>query len=186
MIFGIISISKEFVPIFFGQGYDEVVTLINIISPVVLLMGIANVIGTQYLLPTKRQKEYTISVTAGLIINFFLNWLLISKWGALGASIATVLSQLVVDLFQLKNIKNEIDLISVFKTSIKYLFAGLIMFAFCLVVNLLNLVGWTAIIVKIIVGMIVYFGLLLIFKDEYIYAFITKIFNIIKSKVKNK
>ncbi|MBP3596108.1 MAG: flippase [Clostridia bacterium] len=186
LIFGIISISKEFVPIFFGQGYDEVVTLINIISPVVLLMGIANVIGTQYLLPTKRQKEYTISVTAGLIINFFLNWLLISKWGALGASIATVLSQLVVDLFQLKNIKNEIDLISVFKTSIKYLFAGLIMFAFCLVVNLLNLVGWTAIIVKIIVGMMVYFGLLLIFKDEYIYAFITKIFNIIKSKVKNK
>lgn len=186
LIFGIISISKEFVPIFFGQGYDEVVVLINIISPVVLLMGIANVIGTQYLLPTKRQKEYTISVTAGLIINFFLNWLLISKWGALGASIATVLSQLVVDLFQLKNIKNEIDLISVFKISIKYLFAGLIMFAFCLVVNLLNLIGWTAIIVKIAVGMIVYFGLLLIFKDEYIYAFITKIFNIIKSKVKNK
>lgn len=184
LIFGIISISKEFVPIFFGQGYDEVVSLINIISPVVLLMGIANVIGTQYLLPTKRQKEYTISVTAGLIVNFFLNWFMIYKWGAVGASIATVLSQLVVDIFQLRNIRKEIDLISVFKNSMKYLFAGIIMFLFCQIIKIFGLIGWISIIVEIIVGMIVYFGILLIVRDEYIYTFIEKIFSIIKSKIK--
>lgn len=45
LIFGIISISKAFVPIFFGAGYDKVVVLINIISPIVLLLGIANATG---------------------------------------------------------------------------------------------------------------------------------------------
>lgn len=72
MIFGIISISEAFVPIFFGAGYDKAVTLISIISPIILLMGIANVIGTQYLLPTKRQKEYTISVAARSISKFYI------------------------------------------------------------------------------------------------------------------
>lgn len=71
MIFGIISISKAFVPIFFGPGYEKTAILISIISPIILLMGIANVIGTQYLLPTKRQKEYTISVAVRSISKLY-------------------------------------------------------------------------------------------------------------------
>ena len=59
IMFGITSIAESFVPVFFGEGYDKVVILISIISPILLLMGMANVLGTQYLLPTKRQKEYT-------------------------------------------------------------------------------------------------------------------------------
>ncbi len=184
LIFGIISISKEFVPIFFGQGYDKAVILINIISPVVLLMGIANVIGTQYLLPTKRQKEYTISIILGLIINFILNWILITKWDSIGASIATVLSQLVVDILQLKNIKNEIDLKSIFKVSIKYLFAGMLIFVFCQIVKIFNLSNAISIMAQIIVGAIVYFGTLIILKDEYLYSFILKIIDVIKRKLK--
>ena len=62
MMFGISTVSNAFVPIFFGDGYEKVALLIKIISPILLLMGIANVIGTQYLLPTKRQKEYTLSL----------------------------------------------------------------------------------------------------------------------------
>lgn len=186
LIFGIISICKEFVPLFFGEGYDKVVILINIISPVVLLMGIANVVGTQYLLPTKRQKEYTMSITIGLILNFFLNLILISKWDSVGASIATVLSQLAVDILQLRNIRNEIDLKELFKSSIKYLFAGLIMFGACMLVQMFNLENTISIIVKISVGIIVYFSILLIIKDEYIYSFISKIQNIFKNKLKKQ
>ena len=78
IMFGLICISKGFVPIFFGDGYEKAATLICIISPIILLMGLANVVGTQYLLPTKRQKEYTISVTAGIVVNFVLNYILLT------------------------------------------------------------------------------------------------------------
>ena len=47
MIFGIISISKAFTPIFFGPGYEKTAILMSIISPIVLLMGVANVLGNQ-------------------------------------------------------------------------------------------------------------------------------------------
>ena len=75
IMFGIMSISKSFVPVFFGEGYEKVVILINVMAPTILLNGMANVIGTQYLLPTKRQKEYTIAIVSGLLINFILNYI---------------------------------------------------------------------------------------------------------------
>ena len=59
-------------------GYEKTAILMSIISPIVLLMGIANVLGNQYLLPTKRQKEFTISVICGAITNFTINLFLIT------------------------------------------------------------------------------------------------------------
>ena len=121
MMFGISTVSDAFVPIFFGDGYEKVALLIKIISPILLLMGIANVIGTQYLLPTKRQKEYTISIVAGVVVNFILNYILIYKFASIGASIATVLSQIIVEAIQFYVIRNEISFKEVVKYSYKYL-----------------------------------------------------------------
>lgn len=185
LMFGIIAISKEFVPIFFGAGYEKTIILINIISPIILLMGVANVIGTQYLLPTKKQKEYTISVTIGLAVNFVLNLILINLWDSVGASIATVLSQLVVDLLQLRNIKNEIPMKKLIKMSSKYFFSGLTMFGVCVILKqFIHLNSAMSMIMQMIVGAIVYFGILLVLKDEFLFMFLNRGTQIVKSKIK--
>ena len=134
--FGIISVSEQFVPIFFGEGYEKVSVLINIISPILILMGIANVVGNQYLLPSKKQKQYTIAVAIGLIVNFILNFILIKPLrDSIGASVATVISQLIVDGIQIYYVKNDINIWEMFIGAKNYLFASLIMFAICLVVK---------------------------------------------------
>ena len=183
LMFGIISVTKAFVPIFFGNGYDKVVVLINIMSPILVLMGIANVVGTQYLLPTKRQKEYTISVTIGVIVNFFLNYFLIKKYESIGAAIATVLSQLVVDLIQLQYIKDEIDIKGLLVLARKYLLSGIVMFLLCFIVGKfaerLNTGYMIQIVSQVLVGVVVYFAMLIGLKDDYVYKFI----NVIKNKV---
>lgn len=184
LIFGIVSVSKEFVPIFFGKGYDKSIILINIISPIILLMGIANVIGTQYLLPTKKQKEYTFSVTVGLVVNFVLNMILINLWDSVGASIATVLSQLVVDVLQLRNISKEINLKELLKTSVKYFISGIIMFLACLIVKQFISDIVISLIVQIGVGVVVYFGILLLLRDEFLFMYINRVLEILKSKIK--
>lgn len=183
LMFGIISVTKAFVPIFFGNGYEKVVVLINIMSPILVLMGIANVVGTQYLLPTKRQKEYTISVTIGVIVNFFLNYFLIKKYESIGAAIATVLSQLVVDLIQLQYIKDEIDIKGLLVLARKYLLSGIVMFLLCFItgkfVERFNFGHMVEIVSQVLVGVIVYFAMLIGLKDDYVYKFI----NVIKNKV---
>ena len=174
IMFGLISISKNFVPWFFGPGYTKVIILMDIITPIILFMGIANIMGTQYLLPTKRQKEYTISVLVGVIVNFILNYIMISLWKSIGACIATVISQLAVDIMQFYYIRKEINIKNMIKLSYKYLFSGIIMFICCMLVQFV-LSGFICMVVQICVGVIVYFGMLIYFKDEFVFLLIKKI-----------
>lgn len=174
IIFGLIAISKNFVPWFFGQGYDKVVILMNIITPIILFMGIANIIGTQYLLPTKRQKEYTISILVGLIINFILNYIMIHLWKSIGACIATVLSELIVVIMQIHYVKNEINIKEKIGLSYKYLLSSLIMFVFCYIVQF-AITGFYGMVIQIMLGIIIYFGMLILFKDEFIFLLLNKI-----------
>lgn len=176
MMFGIISISKVFTPIFFGEGYEKTAILMSIISPIVLLMGVANVLGNQYLLPTKRQKEYTIAEGIGVGVNFVLNYICISLWSSVGACIATVLSQVVVDYVEFRFLKNEIRLKSVIKLSYKYLFASIIMFIACNCVKLIVSTGIISLILQIVVGISVYGFILIRLKDEYLYMLLRKIY----------
>ena len=184
-MFGLIAISKNFVPWFFGPGYDKVVVLINIISPIILLMGISNIIGMQYLLPTKRQKEFTMSVTIGVIVNFILNFIMIKLWKSVGACIATVVSQIVVDAIQLYEVKNEINLKRMLRISYKYIFSSLIMFGICCLLKLF-LNGFICMVSQIIVGVVVYFGILLYFRDPFVYSLIDKVRVKILGKMKTE
>ncbi len=176
MIFGVISISKVFTPVFFGNGYEKVAILMSIMSPMILLMGVANVLGNQYLLPTGRQKEYTISVGVGVIANLILNYIFISLWESVGACIASVISQLIVDYMQFRQLKNDVKFYKVIKLSYKYLFASIIMFIACSLTKLIVNTGIASIILQVGVGAIVYAFILIRLKDEYLYMILRKIY----------
>ena len=124
-----------FVPLFFGQGYDKVSLLMNVMTPIILIIGMSSVIGTQYLLPTKRQTEFTISVVCGAIVNFILNLSLIGRYGALGAAIGTVIAETAVTSIQLYFVRNDFDLKEILKSSKNYVIASLLMFGFCIIVG---------------------------------------------------
>ena len=183
IIFGLICVSKEFVPIFFGDGYEKTSTLICIISPIILLMGMANVLGTQYLLPTKRQKEYTKSVLVGVGVNFILNYILINLFASIGACIATVLSELAVNIMQFYSVRKEINIKEMLSLSYKYIFASVIMFIVCMFSKLFISTGIMSIIVEMGAGIIVYVCILIILKDEYLYMFIDKVKNKISERM---
>lgn len=181
MIFGIINVGKWFVPIFFGQGYEKVIILMNIISPILLLIGLSNVIGTQYLLPSKRQKEFTFSVIVGAIINFLVNILLIKKYGAIGASIGTVIAEAMVTAIQFYIIRKEVKIFEIIRIGKNYFLATLVMFIINIFVAnyiLINVNGIINIGIQIITGGIVYIVMLLVLKDKFIY----QIINMLKQK----
>ena len=180
--FGIISISNSFVPWFLGEGYEKVIALLYIFPVVVLVIGLSNVLGTQYLIPTSRQNHYTVTVIIGAIINVILCLILIPKYFSLGAVIALVLTETSITISQIIILRKEIPMRTIFGTAKKYLVAGLLMF---LVTSVLGMrvpetVGGTAIVV--VVGVTIYGGALLILKDE----FVRGISNSILDKMKKR
>lgn len=182
MMFGIMSISKSFVPVFFGGGYEKVVTLINVMAPNIILNGIASVIGTQYLLPTKRQKEYTFAILAGLAANFVLNYILIKSHYSVGASVATIASELVLAIVEFYVIRKDIYIKEVLKSSFNYLLAGFVMFAVCILIQIGLGVSTVTMITQIIAGALVYIFMLVLLKDEYLVMFNNKVKNILFKK----
>jgi O-antigen/teichoic acid export membrane protein len=182
IMFGIISVSDYFVPLFFGPGYDKVPMLINIISPILLAIGLSNAIGTQYLLPTKKQKEFTIAVVIGAIVNFVINIMLIGKYGAVGASIGTVIAEICVTTTEFIFIRKEFKIKDILKLSKNYALASVIMFAVCTIVKQFINNTLYNIVIQVIVGAITYGACLLLLKDE----FTMSILQGLKEKVLNK
>lgn len=165
LMFGMISIANQFVPIFYGEGYDKVKELIVIISPILLLIGLSNVIGTQYLLPTKQQKKYTISVVLGAITNFILNIILISVWQSTGASVATVIAEGVVTGTQFYLVRKEISIKEIIKIGKNYFLASIVMFLTNIGIGQIISNSILSIIIQALMGGIIYFLVLAIRKD---------------------
>lgn len=167
--FGIIAISKGFVPWFFGKGYDKVIPNMMLIAPIIIFIGMSNVTGTQYLLPLGRQKEYTISVIAGAVINFVMNMILIRYFQSCGAAIATLIAELSVMLIQIYCLRKEFNFYLIFKLAVKYLLFGFVMFLSVKLISQQLAVSIISTFIEIVVGAIVYIILLVISKDKIIY-----------------
>ena len=182
LMFGIISVSSSFVPIFYGKGYDKVVPLLCVISPIIVLIGLSNITGTQYLLPTKKQNQYTLSVVVGAIVNFILNLILIKYFASIGASIATVIAELAVTSIQFILVRKEIKFIDVIKLSYKYVIGSLIMFMCSMIVGYFIKDNLVSIILQVIVSCFVYFLVIYILKDKMINEVVVRF----KSKIRKE
>ncbi|MGI5989970.1 MAG: flippase [Lachnospiraceae bacterium] len=182
LIFGIISVADAFVPVFFGPGYDRVAVLMIVISPIIFLIGMSNVTGQQYLLPTMRQKEYTISVVMGACVNFCMNAILIPYYGAFGASVGTVIAETTVTSIQIFCTRHDFHWSKILKSIGRYLSAALVMFAGCLVFRHFVPSGWISVIGQFLVAVAIYGGLLLAVKDPAAYM----ILNTVKRRGKKK
>ena len=149
----------------------------KIISPIILFIGLSNVIGTQYLLPTKRQKEYTISVIAGSCINAVFNLILIPEYGAVGASIGTIIAELVVTGTQMYYTKNNFNFIKIIKIARNYLIAGILMLILNLLISQVVAKGIIFLLIQAFIGFLFYIFLLVLMKDEFIGYILKKILN---------
>lgn len=163
--FGIMSVSDRFIPLFFGYEYISVIPLLKISSVLIIIIGLGNVFGTQYMIAVGKNKEYTISVCVGAVVNFILNLILIPKYSALGAVIATVSAELSIALIQLWCSREILDF-SWIKETYRYWVSGIIML---LVLRLLDIGTHRNVLIlirQIAGGMTVYFVMLLILRDK--------------------
>ena len=139
-------------------------------------------IGVQYLLPTGGQKQYTISVICGAIINFFINIILIPILGAVGAAIGTVAAEASVTLIQLFYVREKINIKELIKMSKNYFICGILMFLICFIPNYIFNSYYLIIISKIIIGLIFYVLCLYLIKDEFVVDIKTRIFKLLQNR----
>ena len=127
LCFGTIMAADNFVPWFFGNGYEKVISLLRVTSFLILAIGINNVTGIQYLIPTKRQNLFSMTVIVGAGANFCLNVVLIKFFQSIGAALASVAAETVIAVFQLVLVRKELSPWQIVKEGTHYYIAGFIM-----------------------------------------------------------
>jgi O-antigen/teichoic acid export membrane protein len=93
---GIIVLAPEILALFSGPKFMPALPSVRLFAPVVLIIGLSNVFAIQILTPAGKDKQVTFSVFIGLGISLLLNFLLIPKYSYLGATLANLLTEVVV------------------------------------------------------------------------------------------
>lgn len=169
LAFGVSAIAREFVPLFFGKGFEPAATVMAVLSPILIIIGMSNVIGKQFLLPTKQQKAFTVSVCVGAAVNLVLNAILITCFKSIGAAVATLIAEISVTGVQMWFVRKQLPLKEYCRPLFKYLLMGATMFASVFVCGKYFPSGAVGILLMVLTGVVVYFAELLITKDELLF-----------------
>lgn len=179
LAFGLGGISYEFVPWFLGSNFDSAKILIILLSPILFFISMSNVMGVQYLLPSNKTKEFTISVFAGAFVNLCLNLILIPKYNAIGACIGTLLAEISVMLIQFISLRKVINFIEYLKSISLFVFSSLVMLIVIRYIGGQINFSVNTTIIQIIAGVFVYFLLLTLLKEKYTKLIFKKIYILI-------
>lgn len=164
--FGIVAVAKDFVPVFFGEGYEPVICLLYWMSPLVLIIGVSNCLGSQYYTPAGLRAQSSKYIIMGAIINLIVNLVMIPVLGTVGAVIGSIVAELTISIMYFRNCNGYLNIYQVLKCGYKKLFAGMVMLAFVKLVSRCGLSGIILVEAEVITGASVYFLILYILKDE--------------------
>jgi O-antigen/teichoic acid export membrane protein len=172
----ILFMSNDILHLFGGEKFIAASLSLQIISFQILATSLATFFGFQVLLPHNDEKSMVKSNIAGAIVNVVLNLLLIKTFYHNATSVSIVLSEFTVAFVQIWLSRSYTDFKLYNSESMKYL-KGSILLTVCLVVlklfvkesYLIN------IIVTAILSGIVYFGYMLISKEEFSQLMVKKL-----------
>ena len=174
---GLLAISENLVPWFFGPGYEEVVPLMCFMCPLIVIIGVSNCLGAQYFTPSGQRKKSAKVVVIGAFINLCCNLLFIPKLLSVGAIIGSIVAELVITFLYVKMCGDYMTWQQLWTLSYKKVIAATIMFFAVKLVGTGSRMDYVLKIpLQIVSGVVVYFTLLLLMKDPLVKGTFVKVF----------
>ena len=108
MAFGLAAVADRFAPLFYGEDFAYSGTLMIPLGFTLIMIGFANVIRTQVVLPQKRDYILVRSVCCGAVVNLIVNACLIPSMASMGAVIGTLAAEMTVPVVQFIFLRKEL------------------------------------------------------------------------------
>lgn len=166
---GLVACGHGFALEFYGANFEEAGYMIMLFAPLLFIIGTSNVLGSLYLTPSGQRGRSNRAIIAGAATNLLLNLLLIPRFGAYGAVAASVSAELVISALYLRFSHAFISAWQLLAMAARYGAYAAIMFV------PIHWLGETlgkgmeveayVILCQIALGVVVYGGLLILFRD---------------------
>lgn len=98
MTVGMVVLAHPVIMIFGGQEFKPAVVVMQILSPLLVIVTLSQFLANQILVPLHLEKYNNYCVLGGAIVNLALNFLLIPKFAEVGVAVSVLLSETVVTL----------------------------------------------------------------------------------------
>ncbi len=166
-----------------GSGFVGAIQPMKLLMPTVFIIALSNMTGLQILVPMGRERAVMISVIGGGIVDFMMNLIFIPRLAATGAALSTMSAELTVLLIQIYFIRAHFGFVlkkvTYYKGALGLAAAGIAGF---LVAAYCTFDAFMRLVVGAFVFFGVYFGLLLMMKDAFLWGFVCPLVDKIKKK----
>ncbi len=107
LIFGLILLAPQIIRVLSGSGYEGAIIPMQIITPLILVVGVAQVLAIQVILPMQKDKIILFASLIGAIAGIIFNILLVKRFGALGTAFVLLFSESTVTIFYIYVIRKN-------------------------------------------------------------------------------
>ena len=160
MAFGVAAVADVFAPLFYGEDFRYSGTLMAPLAFTLIMIGFANVIRTQVVLPQKRDHIFVKSVCCGAAVNLIANACLIPSMKSMGAVVGTLMAEMTVPVVQYIILRKELPYGQFMKyVGIYAVFGGIMLGCVRLVKTLVPAETWLSLGIMTAAGIAVYAGL---------------------------
>ena len=166
MMFGLIAVNEVFVKLFLGQNFQDVKYVLYVIVFNIMFVGWTNILGYQVLVVRNKNKEFMLSTTIPAFVSVAVNIAVIPFFGYIGASITSVVVEILVFAIQWYYSRNIINKNLLFNKDLaKIICSSLVMFGAVMLCKMsLGLDGIVGLAIYLAVGGVSYLGMIFLLK----------------------
>lgn len=166
MMLGLIAVNEVFVKLFLGKNFQDVKYVLYVIVFNIMFVGWTNILGYQVLVVRNKNKEFMLSTTIPAFVSVAVNIAVIPFFGYIGASITSVVVEILVFAIQWYYSRNIINKNLLFNKDLaKIILSSLVMFGAVMLCKMtLGLDGIIGLIIYLSVGGISYLGMIFLLK----------------------
>ena len=124
---GLMLLMEPLVFLFCGEKYYSSVLVAKIMAPYIIVTGLSSFIGGNLTTAFGKEKIQFYVITSGALIDVVLNSLLIPRWGAYGAALATLLTEMVILIFDCIYQRKLLKSLAVKKSAAQFLLSATVM-----------------------------------------------------------
>lgn len=175
MTIGLIFCAPSLITALCGVKFEHSILPSQIIAPIILMVAISNVFGIQVLFPKGKINVVTLCCGIGAVADLILNLCLIPFFSYIGTSIAYLGAEVATTVSMYFIGRKYIPIIYFKKSHLTYALGCIVMALALYGISLLQLPTLTILLLQGCSGVLVYFIILCICKDEMLVQILSKI-----------
>lgn len=180
--FGLMLLSQDAILLLYGDSFRAAGPVLCIFSLLIPVKGFGDLLCYQTVISIGKEKSLVPAAGAAMLVNVILNLLMIPLWGEIGATIASVCSEVTVNFLMLLYVRKQVNFHMYGKELVKILVST---GAMCIMVGIVKCCGLSSLLtctIGLIIGVTVYMLINILLGNE----LIMDLGHMVKNKLRKK